>query len=126
MKTQFGIAGLLISALITSSAFADSLIQKPVTRIDFNKMIDENDNSKMDLEKSVNTQMADIPVTNNDRVTDDKSSVMDFVDVEIGLGEDRPVVDRPVVDRRYNSVGEPRIATEFNVQMVANKTDKGS
>ena len=56
----------------------------------------------------------------------DQKKVLDLVDVEVGVGQYRPVV----VDRRYNSVGEPIVDKEFSsakVQLVDDKDqDHGS
>ncbi|MGZ3722011.1 MAG: hypothetical protein ACXVA9_03710, partial [Bdellovibrionales bacterium] len=57
----------------------------------------------------------------------DKKKVLDLVDVEVGVGEDRPVV----VDRRYNSVGEPIVDSRFNSNVKVTlpddkKEDSGS
>jgi hypothetical protein len=122
MKTQFKILASLIASLACSTAFAD-LPQKSATRIDFNNMIDSNNTDKQQLQKTVSNKMA----TEEDASSvADQKKVLDLVDVEVGVGEDRPVV----VDRRYNSVGEPVVDKSFsNVQVQLpgeKKADNGT
>ena len=104
MKTQLGHLGLAISLLISSSsAFAvETVEQKPATRIDFNKMIEDNNESRQDLTKSVQAQIDNQPAPV--RVIEDKRKVLDFVDVEIGLGQERPIVDRRFLQKRLGVV----------------------
>lgn len=113
MKAQYKILGLVIVSMISGSVFAES-IQKPSTHIDFNKMIEDNNSSKQDLQKIVSNKME--VESNQAEENADKQKVMDLVDVEIGIGQ-----DRPVVDRRFNSVGEAVVAPEFSVKLVDDK-----
>ena len=108
MKNGQKIFAAVVITMMSSFAFADPSAQKPVTRIDFNKMIDEGNTNKNQLQKTVDEDIAKQPVVGN-RIQEDKAKVLDFIDVEIGLSE-----QRPVVDRRFNSVGEPRIAKVSN------------
>ena len=91
---------LMISALFSSASLAET---KAATRIDFNKMIDENNMVKSELHKDVSAQT---PVAVNRPLAakraDDKSKVIDFIDVEIGVGS-APTV----TDRRFDSIGAP-------------------
>lgn len=123
MKAQLKIAGLVIAALAGSTAFAAADLQKAATRIEFNNMIDHNNKEKTQLQQTVANKMAVEP---EDDAKADQKKVLDLVDVEVGVGEDRPVV----VDRRYNSVGEPIVDKTFSnakVQLVDdNEVDHGS
>jgi hypothetical protein len=123
MKATFKILATVIAGIACSTAFAD-LPQKAATRIDFNNMIDSNNSDKQQLEKTVSNKMAVEP--EDSASVADQKKVLDLVDVEVGVGEDRPVV----VDRRYNSVGEAVIDKSFSnvqVQLVDKKaTGKGS
>jgi hypothetical protein len=121
MKAQTQMIGLVVAMLLVPSAFAEeTAAKKAVTRIDFNKMIDANSSDKNDLEKSVNDKVAvkGKPVA---KTNTDKNAVIDFVDEEMNMAK-----ERPIVDRRFNSVGAPRIATEFSnteftVQLISKK-----
>lgn len=110
MKTQYKILLVLIT-MVTARGFADSAIEKQATQIDFNGMIRSNNNVKDQLQESI--------VDNSDIDTDkqanaDKRKVMDFIDVEVSVGQ-----KAKVVDRRFNSVGVPRIEKQFGtVQLV--------
>ena len=101
MKQQFKIAALMLTLALGSAAHSET---KAATRIDFNKMIDENNMTKKELHEEVNARpVAQIrPVAA--RTSDDKGKVIDFIDVEIGVG-----VTPTVTDRRFDSVGAPVI-----------------
>jgi hypothetical protein len=124
MKAQYKILAAVIATLACGTAFAD-LPQKAATRIEFNSMIDQNNADKQDLQKTV-AGKADDDSTVTAAVPADKKKVMDLVDVEVGVVEDRPVV----MDRRYNSVSAPVVAPEFSnakVQLVdPKKSDSGT
>ena len=113
MKAQYKILGMVIASLISAIAFADSDIKKPSTRIDFNKMIDQNNNEKDDLQKVTAAKGSDESQQQEQTASDDKKKVMDFVDVEVGMGQ-----ARPVVDRRFNSVGQARVEKSMSLQLV--------
>lgn len=96
MKHKFQMLALVMAAVFSSTVFADS---KPVTRIDFNKMIDENNMKKSELQND------EIPVANaRAPKKDDKGKVIDFIDVEIGVGQ-----TPTLTDRRFDSVGAPKV-----------------
>lgn len=120
MKAQ--ILTLLSLTLLSSIALADSTMQKPVTRIDFNKMIDEGQSRESELQKSVSHKVAKKALVK--RIKSDKIKVLDFIDVEMNLGE-----NRPVVDRRFNSIGAAKIVQvdQLKVQVLPkNGARKGS
>jgi hypothetical protein len=110
MKKQI----LLISMMITAAVFSSSAFSKEraVTRIDFNKMIDENNVKKNELQKE-ETETAQQPKVKKD----DKGKVIDFIDVEIGVGQ-----TPSVTDRRFDSVGEAQIVDIHNLQ---NEEERG-
>ncbi len=124
MKAQYKIMGLVIASVISTSVFAvEPVAPKPVTRIDFNKMIDQNNGDKSDLQKSVDVGMDKSADNSAVNVQEDKNKVLDFIDVEVGMGP-----QRPIVDRRFNSTDAPRIATEFSREFslqMFKKTLKG-
>lgn len=90
---------MLVFASLSPTAFAESL-KKTSPRIDFNKMIDENNHQKTKLQNQE---------TSSDKLVEAKKKhkrkVIDFKDVEVGWGDD----STPLVDRRFDSVGEPRM-----------------
>ena len=92
----------IITLLMIGSCVAGAGDHKPVTRIDFNKMIDENNSTRKELVQTHSEVSLEAELDRND----ERIKVIDFVDVEVGLGE-----APPIVDRRFDSVGEPRIAT---------------
>jgi hypothetical protein len=117
MKTQVTILGVMITAVISWGAQADDSIRKPLTRIDFNKMIDESNTDKEQL----HNQIPSAPEEDSTAAAvkkNDKAKVMDFVDVEIGVGE-----DRPVVDRRFNSVGEAKVVDIEKLQQAQEESE---
>lgn len=96
MKTQIMTASLIVSALLGSVAFAEG---KAATRIDFNKMIDENNVQRGELQQTISADAAKASARKQDR-----SKVIDFIDVEVGVGQ-----TPAVTDRRFDSVGEPTV-----------------
>jgi hypothetical protein len=110
MKAQTKILGLFLSAAFVASVHAESTVNKEAMRIDFNRMIDANANDKSDLEKRL-AEKSQRKRSQEIAVQSDKQKVIDFVDVEINLSK-----ERPIVDRRFNSVDEPHMAPEFEVQ----------
>jgi hypothetical protein len=124
MKAQLVISALLINSTLMTHAFADSGVQRPVTRIDFNKMINDNNIEAADLSKTVISALEKQPVR-HDAMAPEKKKVLDFIDVEVGVG-----VDRPVVDRRFNSVGEARLTPDIGSvplnPTIKKKVQKGS
>jgi len=123
MKAQL-ILATLIAGMACGVAHAD-LPQKAATRIEFNSLIDNNNQDSTTLQKSmVGMEDKDAPAPADDATVKDQKKVLDLVDVEVGVGQDRPVV----VDRRYNSVGEPIVDPSFSnakVQLVDDQ-DHGS
>lgn len=103
MKTQ--LMTLVILAFAAGPALAEVSETKPVTKIDFNNMIDANNQTRTELKKNIDETSAAAAAL-EERA--EKAKVIDFVDLEVGmdLNEDgAPVVEqRPVGDRRYNSV----------------------
>lgn len=118
MKTQLQVIATLATLVAAGVVHAD-LPQKAATRIEFNNMIDSNNNEKQELQKVTSkSDSEDDSVTEQTEV--EKKKVLDLVDMEVGVGEDRPVV----VDRRFNSVGEPVVDKSFSnakVQLVDDK-----
>lgn len=106
-------------SMFSVNAMAELTQKKEVTRIDFNKMIDENNSERADLQREIVKKEVSV---NEDGATDaEKQKVYDFVDMEVGSGK-----TRPVVDRRFNSVGTPRVAnfetkSEMTVQLIAKR-----
>jgi hypothetical protein len=105
-------------AMLGTSAMADMAVKKEATRIDFNKMIDENNSQRADLQKDIANK--DAQKTDAQETESDKKKVYDFVDMEVSAGK-----ARPVVDRRFNSVGQPRVVEisrgEMSVQLISKK-----
>lgn len=108
MKAQTRWMGIVVAALLLPSAFAESAPKREAVRIDFNKMIDANSSDKRDLEKSVVNKM-DKQVARKGNIASDKKKVVDLIDVEVNMSK-----ERPIVDRRFNSVGDIRVAKEFS------------
>ena len=107
MKAQNRWMGIVVTALLLPSAFAETAPKREAVRIDFNKMIDANSSDKNDLEKSVINKM-DKQAARKGNLASDKKKVVDLIDVEVNLSK-----ERPLVDRRFNSVGDIHVATEF-------------
>jgi hypothetical protein len=101
MKAQMKIAGLMVLAFLGSAAMADASDAKTSTRIDFNRMIDDNNNARKVLHKDID-QKAAAAATDGESDAE-RAKVVDFVDVEVGWGE-----SAPVVDRRFDSIGAAR------------------
>ena len=82
---------------LQAQALADTIVTKPTTPIDFNKMIEDNNVEKAHLvHRAAQSPRAERKKPSN-------SKVIDFIDVEIGVGE-----TPKVVDRRFDSVGEAK------------------
>ena len=122
MKAQYKILTAMIAIMTSSTVFAE-LPQKSATRIEFNSMIDKNNMDKQNLQKTVANKMVMEPEVS---ASADQRKVLDLVDIEVGVGEDRPVVS----DRRFNSIGEPVVDSRFNsVNIIlpdGHKEDSGS
>jgi len=100
VKTYIMIASLVVVAGYGLGAAADS-IAKANTRIDFNRMIDDNNNTRKELKKDIDIKARQANLDESD--ARERAKVIDFVDVEVGWGE-----SAPVVDRRFDSIGEAR------------------
>ncbi|MBX3022328.1 MAG: hypothetical protein KF799_11700 [Bdellovibrionales bacterium] len=98
MKHQIQIIALVMAAVFSSTAFSEG---KKAVRIDFNKMIDENNMVKNELQKEVAAPASEKQVVAK---KDDKNKVIDFIDVEIGVGQ-----TPTVVDRRFDSVSDAQV-----------------
>lgn len=82
----------LISALVlssTSGVFASELGKKEASKIDFHSMIVESAQEKSGLAQSVQSK-----TTTKSQKLQQKKTVTDFVDLEIGWGEPPKLVDR--------------------------------
>jgi|GEM_PF-1838046 len=101
MKVNMKIASLMILAAVGSSAMADASDAKTSTRIDFNRMIDDNNNTRSVLHKDIDQKAAAAALDGDSDA--ERAKVVDFVDVEVGWGE-----SAPVVDRRFDSIGKAR------------------
>lgn len=103
MKVRFKIAAVLVLAVVGTTAYAGGAADsKASTRIDFNRMIDDNNNARSALHKDVDHRAKSAAALNGDSEAE-RAKVVDFVDVEVGWGE-----SAPVVDRRFDSIGEAR------------------
>ena len=118
MKVRFEIAAYVVVALFGVSAFAGGPSDsKASTRIDFNRMIDDNNNTRKALHKDVDHRAQAAALSGDSEA--ERAKVVDFVDVEVGWGE-----SAPVVDRRFDSIGEAR---PYNMNEEALETqDSGS
>lgn len=124
MNKQIKIVSLAVLVMSSATLMADQAPAKRPTRIDFNKMIDENNQQRAELQKDLSPKAK---AKAEAQASDDKKKISDFVDVEVGWGKDRPTV----VDRRFNSTGKPRIAnigqSDVTVQLISKKkAAKGS
>jgi hypothetical protein len=99
---------LILASLLSMKAAADSSDLQNVkvdNKIDFNQLIEEGNEKRQELVKEQASAYVD-----EDKATEDgpaisateRKSVVDFIDVEVGVGKTPSVVG---VDRRYNSVG---------------------
>ena len=98
MKTK--LLTLMMLSLVACSASAGVSESKPVTKIDFNNMIDQNNNDRNKLKDGIDASV-ESQAAIEERA--EKTKVIDFIDVEVGWGE-APTV----VDRRFDSVDEDR------------------
>lgn len=98
MKTQ--LLTLMMLSLVAVSASAEVSERKPVTKIDFNNMIDQNNNTRKELKDGIDASAQDQAALEE---RTEKTKVIDFIDVEVGWGE-----APPIVDRRFDSVDEDR------------------
>jgi hypothetical protein len=98
---------LVLASLLSMKVAADTTDlqnQKSSEKIDFNHLIEEGNEKKQELtwkDASTTEETASAPQIS----ASERKSVIDFIDVEVGVGKTPSVVG---VDRRYNSVGEAR------------------
>ena len=92
---------IVLGAVAALNARADVAISKPALSVDFNKMINDGISQKTALKNDVDARTAE-PATEEEA---ESAKVHDFVDVEVGWGH----ASDNVVDRRFDSVGEPKI-----------------
>lgn len=88
-------------ASLSSAAFAESTATKAALRVDFNRMIEDNNTAKAEIKKDIDVKAQAL---HNASVDAERAKVIDFVDVEVGWGE-----APPIVDRRYDSTGPARV-----------------
>lgn len=108
MKAQFHKI-LMIATLIgaaPSLANADLADAKTPLRIDFNKMINENSREQVQLRMQLD-QHPELAEKTNRHQEIERAEVSDFIDVEVGFDSEV----KPVVDRRFDSVGDPRVTS---------------
>jgi hypothetical protein len=110
MKAQ--ILSLMILTMIAGAASAEVSERKPVTKIDFNNMIDANNKTRDELKEGIDESAAQAALEEKA----EKTKVIDFIDVEVGWGE-----APPVVDRRFDSVERNARKYEMNDQDLAPK-----
>lgn len=120
---MFSKISLLIAvSLLSSNVYAemsDLQKQRPVTRIDFNQLIEEGNEKKQDLVQQRPTQYS----ANADAVKQTTNDVTEFIDLEVSAGKKPSVVG---VDRRYNSVSEARVVDIDSLSVVLIKKKSGS
>lgn len=111
MANRIQIVAMMSLVMFGATAMADLGQKKEVTRIDFNKMIDENNSERADLQREI---VKKDETKTEEKVSDaEKKKVYDFVDMEVSSGK-----ARPVVDRRFNSVSEARVVDIAPVTMT--------
>ena len=102
MKAQLNIISLVLIASFGIASHAGNSISKSNTRIDFNRMIDDNNSTRSELQKDIDVK-ANAAIASQETAAE-RAKVVDFVDVELGWGE-----TAPLVDRRFNSIGEATV-----------------
>jgi hypothetical protein len=106
MGQQIRIIAIIAIVFTSCAALAEAPVSKSALRVDFNKMIEDNNNQRKDLHQDIDVRADDESAQPQAAVKkDDKGKVIDFIDVEVGVGQ-----APSVVDRRYDSVGEPKLA----------------
>ncbi|MGE0527109.1 MAG: hypothetical protein AB7G93_15815 [Bdellovibrionales bacterium] len=121
-KSVMTVSFAVLVMALSSVSFADSPIQKPALRVDWNRMIEETHQEKQKLHGGLEhaaDESAPVAVEKTASASaKEKEKVIDFIDMEVGLGD----TPGPVVDRRFDSVGEPRAV---NVNATAPSSDEG-
>lgn len=118
---------ILIGVAFMMSAFVAKAEGKEPLQVNFNQLIDDGQNTDAGLNHDLSGQYKeaaalDVKDTSSDdkaEVKDDSQTVHDFVTFEvIQMKKDEVATEKPVVKRKYNSVGEPRVATLPEVEMI--------
>ena len=99
MKQNIRKITLIAILFMSATSVAETVASKSALRVNFNKMIEDNNNKRQDLHQDLDKT----PQAATKK--DDKGKAIDFIDVEIGVGQ-----APSVVDRRFDSVGAPRLA----------------
>ena len=89
MNTALKVTLLSILTLAASSALAESRPQKQPLQVDFNKMIDDNNVDRGALDKAAPEIETAAP---GETVAEGRRKVIDFIDMEVGLGATDHVV----------------------------------
>ena len=118
---------LMIASLLSMKAAAvdstDLQNQKSSDKIDFNHLIEEGNEKKQELTWKEDAKTEE-EKSGPEISASERKSVVDFIDVEVGVGKVPSVVG---VDRRYNSVGEAKVVdiNKLEVRLLKSKR-KGS
>jgi len=109
MRNQISLYIGVITLLASSTtAHADLATKRAPTRIDFNRMIDEGNAKRQELQQDMNAASPDadaaVPSATTAAKKANRNNVSDFLDLEIGVGE-----APSMVDRRFDSVGPARV-----------------
>lgn len=116
MRAQNLLMGILLFVAMPMASAETLLPAKPGLRADFNKMIDEGNHNKKNLQQVIEKK-AVVQAELEEENAADRKKVIDFVDVEVGWGNEPGTV----VDRRFDSVSEPQIfdvTTLFDLQAL--------
>lgn len=104
MRAQNIFLGLILMSAMPLASAETLLPVKPGLRADFNKMIDEGNHNKKNLQQAIEKK-AVVQAELEEESAADRKKVIDFVDVEVGWGNEPGTV----VDRRFDSINEPKI-----------------
>lgn len=99
---------MILASFLSMKVAADTTDlqnQKSSQKIDFNQLIEEGNEKKQELTWKDETEAKDEDGGSPEISASERKSVVDFIDVEVGVGKTPSVVG---VDRRYNSIGEAR------------------
>ncbi len=91
---------LLLTLSFSTSAFAEFEKHEPA-KINFNQMIEANHRENLKIQDDLSRKGFGQRPAGHKKM---KKQVTDFLDAEVGWGE-----APKVVDRRFNSVGEPKV-----------------
>jgi hemerythrin superfamily protein len=102
-----------LAIVLMMSSFSALAEGHQAAAVNFNQMIEESAHNGANIDASMKTHYDSDTMPSVDMNAPDNKAVEDFVDAELHYKETDPVVksDEPAatVDRRYNSVGEPKI-----------------